>query len=93
MGDMGEIFRENKKFIMERRQERADRFIPLLEKLGAEKKSAGVWQVGEYFCYPTKGFAMHYKTYKKCGLWKFINKVLEKGFAPIEPKPSPSVID
>lgn len=35
---MGEIFRENKKFIMERRKERADRFIPLLKKLGAEEK-------------------------------------------------------
>lgn len=83
MGDMGDIFRENKKFIMERRQERADRFIPLLKKLGAEEKTAGVWQVGEYFCYPTKGFAMHRKTYKKQGLQRFFDKVFKQGFIPV----------
>ena len=47
MCTMGDIFRENKEFIKQRRQERAEKFIPLLIKLGAEEKSDGVWQIGK----------------------------------------------
>ena len=82
MCTMGDIFRENKEFIKQRRQERAEKFIPLLIKLGAEEKSDGVWQIGKYFCYPTKGFAMHNKTYKKHNLSKFLDKVFKEGYTP-----------
>lgn len=84
MGDMGDIFRENKEFIKLRRRERAEKFIPVLKKLGAEEKSDGVWQIADHFCYPTKGFAMHKKTNKKCNLWNYLNKILKEGFTPTE---------
>lgn len=42
MGDMGDIFRENKEFIKLRRREKKEKFIPVLKKLGAEEKSEGV---------------------------------------------------
>lgn len=84
MGEMGEIFKEYREIKKAERVERANKFIPLLIKLGAEEKSDGVWQIGEYFCYPTKGFAMHKKTYKKCGLSKHLEKIFKQGFTPIQ---------
>ena len=72
MGDMGDIFRANDEFYKERRAKRAAKFEPVLKEIGAEFKSEGVYMLGDYLLYPTKGFAMHKKTYKKMSLNKFI---------------------
>ena len=75
MGDMGEIFNAMKEHNKKMRIKRNEKFEPLLIELGAEMKSGSIYQIGDWFCYPTKGFAMHKKTYEKKNLMKFINEV------------------
>lgn len=84
MTTMGEYFRDVNEIYKQRRAERSDKFIPLLKKVGAIEKSDGVWMIGDYLCYPTKGFAMHKRTYKKKGLQKHLNEIFKDGFTPAE---------
>lgn len=81
---MGDIFRDANEYFKQRRVERSDKFIPLLRKVGATEKSDGVWMISDYLCYPTKGFAMHKKTYKRKGLMKYLNEIFKDGFTPAE---------
>ncbi len=73
MGDMREIFDFMKEQYKERKEKRNSKYEPMLLELGAVKKSEGVYKLGDYFCYPTQGFAMHFKSYKKKSLDKFID--------------------
>lgn len=75
MGDMREIFDAMKEHNNKVRIKRNEKFEPLLIEIGAIMKSCSVYQYEDWFCYPTKGFAMHKKTYKKKNLMKFINEV------------------
>ena len=59
MGDMGDIFKEFKEYDKERKAKCSENYIPMLEKLGAIKKSDGVYEYKNWFLYPTKGFAMN----------------------------------
>lgn len=72
---MKEIFEAMREHNKERRKQRNEKFEPMLIDIGAVEKSSGVYEFGDYFCYPTKGFAMHKKSYKKQNLLKFIEKV------------------
>lgn len=73
MGDMGDIFREMKEITKEKRKKRNEIYEPKLIELGAIKKSEAVYELDEWFCYPTKGFCMNKKNNKqKMGLDKFI---------------------
>lgn len=73
MSDMGEIFNAMKEHNKKTRIKRNEKYEPLLKKLGAIKKADGVWEYStDWFCYPTKGFAMNKRTYKKMNLDKFI---------------------
>ena len=74
MGDMGEVFSAMKEHNKKMRTKRNAKYEPLLKKIGAIEKADGVWEYGaDWFCYPTKGFAMHKKNHKKMNLDKFIN--------------------
>lgn len=73
MGEMREIFDVMREQYKERCSKRNDKYEPMLIQLGAIKKSDGVYEIGDYFCYPTKGFAMHKKSYKKKKLDKFLD--------------------
>lgn len=75
MGDLGEMWREQRELYKQRCKNRNDKFEPILIELGAIKKSEAVYIIGDYLCYPTKGFAMHKKTYKKKKLDNFIKGV------------------
>ena len=73
MGDMGEIFNAMKEHNKEVRIKKKNKYVPLLEKIGAKNKVGEIWEYGtDWFCYPTKGFAMHKRTYKKVNLDNFI---------------------
>lgn len=74
MGEMREIFDLMKEQYKQRCSKRNEKFEPTLIDIGAIKKSNGVYECGEYFCYPTKGFAMHKKSYKKMNLEKFLER-------------------
>lgn len=73
MGDMGDFFREQKEYIKEKRQIKNNKYEPQLISMGAIKKSCGVYEFGDWLCYPTKGFAMNKrKTKERVYLDKFI---------------------
>ena len=58
MGDIGEISKlyiQNKK---RKREERNNKYIPILKKIGAVFKSEGIYEYNGWFLYPSKGFAM-----------------------------------
>ena len=74
MGDMGEIFQAMREHNNKVRQERNEKFEPLLIEIGAEQKSGSVYMKDDWFCYPTKGFAMHKRTYQKISLTEFIKR-------------------
>ncbi len=58
MGDMKEFFDAHRKMTRQRREARAAKYEPLLERAGATYKAPGIWEYGEWFCYPSKGYAM-----------------------------------
>ena len=61
MGDMGDIFNDMREHNREVRQNKREKFEPLLKEMGATEKSDGVWDFKNWLLYPTKGFAMHKK--------------------------------
>lgn len=72
MGDLAEFWKEKRLAYKEKCSKRNDKYEPMLVAIGAVKKSEAVYEFGDYFCYPTKGFAMHKKSYKKKNLDKFL---------------------
>ena len=72
MGDMKDDFKAFKDIKKQQREARAAKYEPLLEADGAHKVANGVWILGTYVCYPTKGFALHKTTRKRVGLDKLL---------------------
>ena len=78
MGDMREYFDDMKEIYKQRKADRNEKFEPQLIELGAIKKSDAVYEFNDWFCYPTKGFAMNKRNSKqRMRLDKFINKYKE----------------
>ena len=75
MGDMAEYFNAMKEYNKRKRKENEEKYEPILEKSGAIKKALGVWELNDYFVYPTKCFAMHRKTYQKMNIDKFLQQI------------------
>lgn len=75
MGDMAEYFEIYAEIHRKKRQKRRERFEPLIEALGAIPKSDGVYMLGDWFLYPTKGFAMNRFNYSKKSLEKIIGEM------------------
>ena len=75
MGDMREYFDAMREYKKQKALERNDKYEPLLIAKGAIQKSSSVYMLGDYLCYPTKGFAMHKRSYKKKDLNKFLEEL------------------
>lgn len=75
MGDMAEYFTIYAEIHKHKREKRRAKYEPLLEDLGAVCKSNGVYMLGDWFLYPTKGFAMNRYNYEKRNLEKMIREV------------------
>ena len=75
MGDMREDFKFMKEMYDRRRADRNAKFEPQLIELGAILKSEAVYELNNWFCYPTKGFAMNKQdTKQRMQLQEFIDK-------------------
>lgn len=55
-----------------RRQHYTEKFLPYLLQLGAIKKSDGIYEVGDWFCYPSRCHCMNKKTKQNMGIFKFL---------------------
>lgn len=76
MGDMREYFNAMREAYDQRRTKRNEKFEPQLIELGAVLKSAAVYELNGWLCYPTKGFAMNKYNYKeRKQLQKFIDEI------------------
>ena len=75
MSDLAEFYKDQKAAYKERCQKRNEKYEFQLIELGAIFKSDGVYELNDWFLYPTKGFAMNKKNSKKrMSLDKFIQK-------------------
>lgn len=75
MGDMREYFDDMKEIYRQRKADRNTKFEPQLIELGAILKSEAVYELNDWLCYPTKGFAMNKRdTKQRMQLQKFIDK-------------------
>ena len=74
MGDMKEYFDAMREHARQKALERNNKYEPLLIAKGAIQKSDSVYMLGDYLCYPTKGFAMHKRSYEKMDLSRFLEE-------------------
>ena len=75
MSDLAEFWKDSKEAFKDRCQKRNNKFEPELIEIGAVKKSSGVYEKDDWFCYPTKGFAMNKRNSRqRMSLTKFINQ-------------------
>ena len=71
---MGEYFNALKKGFKKIRKKRNIRLEPLLIEAGAIKKGDGIYMLNDWFCYPTKGFAMNkFNNNKRTSITKLLN--------------------
>ena len=86
MGDIGEIFNAMRADKKERAHYRGNRYAAELSAAGAEFKTDGVYRLGDFDCYPGRGYARNYRTNKKTCI-EFVIKY--KGDASKFPAPKP----
>lgn len=78
MGDLAVFYKERKERYKERCVKRNEKYEPKIIEIGAIKKSDGVYQYGDWFLYPTKGFVMNkFNTKKRMRINRFIKKLNE----------------
>ena len=65
MGDMGEIFNAMREHKKERKHYLDVRYAHELIAAGAEFKTDGVYRLGDFDCYPGRGYARNYRTNKR----------------------------
>jgi len=65
MGDMGEIFNSMREQRKEKKYYLSVRYAHELESAGAEFKTEGVYRLGDFDCYPGRGYARNYKNNKR----------------------------
>ena len=77
--DMAEFWREQRKEFKKRCEKRNAEFEPMLIKAGAIKKSEAIYMLGDWLCYPTKGFAMDKRnTNKRASLKKLLSNIYKE---------------
>lgn len=77
--DMAEFWREQRKEFKKRCEKRNSEFEPLLIKAGAIKKSEAIYMLGDWLCYPTKGFAMDKRNpNKRTSLKKLLSNIFKE---------------
>lgn len=76
MSEVVEGFRIMEEIRANERHERFIKYEPLIKEVGAIKTSEGVYMKDNYLIYPTKGFVMDKRTYKKksIDIWLSENK-------------------
>lgn len=62
MGDMREIFDAMRDRRKERRLYLGNRYAHELQAAGAVFKTEGVYRLGDFDCYPARGYARNYRT-------------------------------
>ena len=62
--ELSEFWRDQKEKYRKRCLKRQDKYVPLLEEIGAECKTGSIYEMDGYFLYPTKGFAMNKRNYR-----------------------------
>lgn len=65
MGELSEYWNDYKLHQKEQKEKRNNIYEPILIRAGAEKRSDGVYILGNWLCYPTKAFCMHKKNFRK----------------------------
>ena len=86
MGDMGEVFNAMRKKRQEAKHYLAVRYAHELDAAGAQFKTEGVYRLGDFDCYPGRGYARNYKNNKRTCI-EFVIKY--KGDASKFPAPKP----
>ena len=74
MGELSEYWNDIKQNQKIKREEKAKIYEPILIRAGATETSYKVYMLGDWLCYPTKGFCMHKKTRKKQSIEKTIRE-------------------
>ena len=74
MGELSEYWNDKKQKQKIKREETAKKYEPILVHAGATETSYKVYTLGDWLCYPTKGFCMHKKTRKKQSIEKTIRE-------------------
>lgn len=73
---LSEFWREQRDEYKKRCRRRNAEFEPMLIRAGAIKKGDGIYMLGDWLCYPTKGFAMHKRnSRKRIGLRKLLTQI------------------
>lgn len=76
---LSEFWKEDKIAYKERCAKRNNKYEPLIISIGAVKKAEAIYELGEWFIYPTKGFVMNKKnTRKRMQIDRFIKKLKEE---------------
>lgn len=65
MGDMGEIFNAMKEHRKEQRQRNNQTYESRLEAAGARFLTDGVYRLGDFDCYPARGYARNYRNNRR----------------------------
>lgn len=77
--ELAEFWREQRKEFKKRCEKRNAEFEPMLIKAGAIKKSEAIYMLGDWLCYPTKGFAMDKRnTNKRTSLKKLLSNIFNE---------------
>lgn len=77
--ELAEFWRDQRKEFKKRCERRNSEFEPLLIKAGAIKKSEAIYMLGDWLCYPTKGFAMDKRnTNKRTSLKKLLSNIFNE---------------
>lgn len=77
MSNLAEYYRLLDEKEKQRRAKRNEKWEPLLIEAGATKKAAGIYELLNWFCYPTKGFAMNKYDKEKIRLSRFFKRFRE----------------
>lgn len=62
---MGEIFNAMREHRKERQRKLSDGYEPALVAAGAEFKTDGVYRLGDFDCYPGRGYARNYRNNRR----------------------------
>lgn len=65
MGDMKEVFDAMREIRKERQHYLGNRYAHELQTAGAEFKTEGVYRLGDFDCYPGRGYARNYRTNRR----------------------------
>lgn len=72
MGDIGDMYNELREHRRKVADKREQEYEPMLEKAGAMFMTLGVYRLGDFDCYPRRGYARNYRTNERTSIEKVI---------------------